>query len=131
MKLLLKFAPALALACTITLAHAQTPVAKEEGHMPMKNKRMHSRGMEDCVMMRDGKVMRMKDGKTMPLTEPMTMNNGTKVMTDGNVMMAGGKSMMLHDGQCVMMDGKMKDMKMMNGKMKGKMMKGRMMNSTM
>ncbi len=122
----LKFAPALALACTLTLAHAQTPVAREEGHMPMKDKRMHSRGMEDCAMMTDGKMMRMQDGKKMPLTEPMTMNNGTKVMADGNVTMADGKSMMLHDGQCVMMDGKVQDMKMMKGKMKGKMMKSSM-----
>ncbi|QKG52126.1 DUF6799 domain-containing protein [Hymenobacter sp. BRD67] len=121
MNLFLKFAPALVVVCTISLAHAQTPVAQEEGHMPTKDKKMHSRGMEDYVMMRDGKMMRMQEGKAMPLTETMTMNNGTKVMTDGNVMMADGKSMMLHDGQRVMLDGKVQDMKMGQGKMKGKM----------
>ncbi|AMR28533.1 hypothetical protein A0257_16495 [Hymenobacter psoromatis] len=120
MKPLLKFAPALALACTITLAHAQTPVAKEEGHMPTKDKRMLSKGMEDCAMMTGGQMMRMQDGKKMAMTETMTMNNGTKVMTDGKVEMRGGKTMMLHNGQCVMMDGQVKDVKMKSKK--GKMM---------
>ena len=117
MKLFLKFAPTLALACTITLAHAQTPVAQEEGHMPAKNKRMLSKGKEDCAMMMGGQMMRMQDGKKMAMTEPMTMNNGTKVMTDGNVTMANGQTMMLHNGQCVMMDGQVKDMKMKGKKM--------------
>ncbi|WP_223653796.1 DUF6799 domain-containing protein [Hymenobacter psoromatis] len=116
----MKIAPALALAGTLTLAHAQTPVAKEEGHMPTKDKRMLSKGMEDCAMMTGGKMMRMQDGKKMAMTETMTMNNGTKVMADGNVAMANGQTMMLHDGQCVMMDGQVKDLKM-KGK-KGKMM---------
>lgn len=120
MNLLLKIAPTLALAGTLTLAHAQTPVMKEEGHMPTKDKRLLSKGMEDCAMMTDGKMMRMQDGKKMAMTETMTMNNGTKVMTDGKVEMAGGQTMMLHDGQCVMMDGQVKDMKM-KGK-KDKMM---------
>ena len=120
MRLLTTLAPALALACTLTLAHAQTPITNEEGHMPTKNKRMLGKGMEDCAMMADGKMMRVQDGKKTPLTEAMTMNNGTKVMADGNVTMANGQTMMLHDGQCVMMDGQVKDMKMMKTK-KGKM----------
>lgn len=115
MNLLLKIAPTLALAGTLTLAHAQTPVAQEEGHMPTKNKRLLSKGMEDCAMMTSGKMMRVQDGKKMPLTETMTMNNGTKVMANGNVTMANGQTIMLHNGQCVMMDGQVKDMKMMKG----------------
>jgi hypothetical protein len=120
MNLFAKTVPALALACTLTLAHAQTPVMKEEGHMPTKNKRMLSKGMEDCAMMTGGKMMRMQNGKKMPLTETMTMNNGTKVMADGKVEMAGNQTMMLHNGQCVMMDGQVQNMKM-KGK-KNKMM---------
>ena len=123
MNLLLKIAPTLALAGTLTLAYAQTPVMKEEGHMPTKNKPMLSKGMEDCVLMTDGKMMRVQDGKKMAMTEPLTMNNGTKVMADGNVTMANGQTMMLHNGQCVMMDGQVKDMKMKGrkGKMMGSM----------
>ena len=112
MNLLLKIAPTLALAGTLTLAHAQTPVMREEGHMPTKGKRMLSKGMEDCALMSGGKMMRVQNGQKMALTETMTMNNGTKVMADGKVEMAGGQTMMLHNGQCVMMDGQVKDMKM-------------------
>ena len=117
MNLLLKIAPTLVLAGTLTLAHAQTPVAQEEGHMPTKDKRMLSKGKEDCAMMTGGQMMRVQDSKKMAMTEPMTMNNGTKVMTDGKVEMAGGQTMMLHNGQCVMMDGQVKDMKMKGKKM--------------
>ena len=117
MNLFAKTAPALALACTLTLAHAQTPVMKEEGHMPTKNKRMLSKGQEDYVLMTGGQMMRIQDGKKTPLTEAMTMNNGTKVMTDGKVEMKGGQTMMLHDGQCVMLDGQVKSMKMKGKKM--------------
>lgn len=106
MKFFAAIIPALALAGTIQVAQAQSPVMKEEGHMPKKGKPMESKGMmRDCVLMKDGKMMTMKDGKTMPMTETMTMNNGTKVMANGHVMMAGGKSMMLQNGQCVLMDG--------------------------
>ena len=125
MNSLLKLLPALALAATVSLAHAQTPVANEEGHMPMKGKKMESRGMESGVMMHEGKMMQMQDGKMMPMTADMTMSNGTKVMANGQVMMAGGKTMMLKNGQGVSMGGQV-----MHGKMKGKMAGGQM-NSSM
>lgn len=133
MKTLLNFVPALALAATVSLAHAQTTppaVAQEEGRMPMKNKRMEPRGMEGGVMMHGGKMMQMKDGKMMPMTTDMTMSNGTKVMANGQVMMADGKTMMLKDGQAVSMGGQVMTMPPMHGgKMKGKMAGGNMNGS--
>ena len=67
--------------------------------------------MQDCAMMKDGKMMVMKDGKTMPMEHAMTMSDGTKVMKNGKVKMKDGKTMMMKEGQMCMMDGKMMMMK--------------------
>jgi len=41
----------------------------------------------DGVMMRNGKMMMMKEGKVMgPMQNDMTMSDGTKMMTDGTIM---------------------------------------------
>ncbi len=100
MKKILVFVFAATLSCS---AMAQQKMAKmDPKHMKMDN----------CVMMNGGKMMCMKDGKTIPMTETMTMKNGTKVMADGMVKMKDGKSMMLKDGQSVMMSGKVDKMPM-------------------
>lgn len=129
MKALLNLVPALALAATVSLAHAQTTppaVAQEEGRMPMKNKRMEPRGMESGVLMHGGQLMQLQDGKMMPMTSEMTMSNGTKVTTTGQVTMADGKTMMLKDGQGVSMGGQLTHH---GGKMKGKMAGSKMAGS--
>ena len=87
--------------------------------------KMHSKHTKmdmskNCVMMEDGKMMEMKNGKTMMMDKDMTMSNGTMVMMDGNMKMKNGKMMMLKDGDCVMMNGKMKHMPMKK-KMEAKM----------
>ncbi|NML67351.1 hypothetical protein HHL22_19285 [Hymenobacter sp. RP-2-7] len=119
----------LALVASASLAHAQAApaVAKEEGHMPTKHKRMESRGRESGVMMHGGQMMQMQDGKMMPMAQEMTMSNGTKVATNGQVTMAGGKTMMLQDGEGVSMGGQV----MHHGGKKGKMMGGGKMSSSM
>ncbi len=78
--------------------------------------------MKDHVMMEGGKMMEMKDGKTMLMEKNMTMKNGTKVMTTGECTMKDGKTMMMKDGECMEMTGKMGKCSMMKG-MKGSMMK--------
>ena len=41
----------------------------------------------DGVMMQNGKMMMMKEGKVMgPMQNDMTMSDGTKMMTDGTIM---------------------------------------------
>ena len=74
--------------------------------------------MGSYVTMTDGKMMTMKQGQGTPMTETKTMANGTTVMTDGTVTTKSGETMMLHDGQCVMMNGKIKKMPMKMGMMK-------------
>ncbi len=79
--------------------------------------------MNDCCMMKDGKMMVMKDGKTMPMEKDMTMKNGTKCMTTGECTMKDGKKMMMKEGDCMEMSGKMGKCSMMNNSMKSATMK--------
>jgi hypothetical protein len=109
-------------ACTLSSAiFAQTD--KDTKMDDMKHSEKMAKGsmkMKDCVMMEDGKMMVMKNGENMAMNEDMTMKNGTTVRKDGTVKMKDGKTMMLKDGDCVFMDGRMSKMKPMKhaGKMK-------------
>jgi hypothetical protein len=88
-------------------AQAQTP-AKPMTHKPGQ---MKADGMtHDCVVMKDGKMMMMQGGKTMPMTQEMTMTDGTKCMTDGTCVKKDGTKMTMTNGQCMMMDGSMTTM---------------------
>ncbi|MCY7409376.1 MAG: hypothetical protein LH473_03825 [Chitinophagales bacterium] len=69
--------------------------------------------MKDCCMMKDGKMMCMKDGKTMPMDKNMTMENGTKCMTNGKCKMKDGTKMKMKEGECMDMSGMMSDCGMM------------------
>lgn len=62
---------------------------------------------QDCVMMKDGKMVEMKDGKTMPLEKDMTLKNGTVIMINGTMKTKDGKTMPMKEGECMNMDGKM------------------------
>jgi hypothetical protein len=79
-----------------------------------------SKKMDNCLMMKDGKVEVMKAGMSMMLMHDTTIH-GTMVMMDGNVKMKDGTMHMLKEGECVTpkgkvmmpkMDGKMTDQKM-------------------
>ena len=78
-----------------------------QNKMPAKK-----RTSKDCIMMEDGKMMTMMDSKTVAMDKDMTLVNGTTVMTHGTMKMKGGKTMMMKDGDCVYMDGKMRRAKM-------------------
>ena len=89
--------------------------AQEKTDSKMENKmdtKMSHGKQKDCVMMKDGKMMERKDGQTMMMEKDMTFPNGSMVMTDGNMKMKDGKTHMLKEGDCVMMNGKMKPMHM-------------------
>ena len=85
----------------------------------MTSHKMHSgkmKGMKDCVMMEDGKMMVMKGGKTMAMDKDISLTNGSTVMSDGTVKMQDGTTKKLMDGDCVYMDGKMVSGKEMHKK---------------
>lgn len=93
--------------------------SKMEGSKMNTMDKMSPKGQE-CVMMKEGKMMVMTGGKTMNLDKPITLKNGTMVMKDGKVKMKDGKTMMMKEGESMDMDGKMMKMKTMS-KMAGKM----------
>ena len=88
-------------------ANAQTSKTMHKMH---HGKMSHS--MQDCVMMKDGKMMMMKNGKMMEMDKDMTMSDGTVCMKDGNCRMKNGKMRMMKEGEKCYMNGKMGKMKM-------------------
>ena len=60
-----------------------------------------------AVEMKDGKMMVVADGKTMPMTKEMTMENGTRCMTNGEYIMKDGKKMKMKEGEMMDMNGMM------------------------
>lgn len=69
----------------------------------------------NCVAKMNGKMVTMLNGQTMPMTQSMTMSDGTIVMTDGTVKWKDGKTTMLNEGYCVKMNGKVEKMPMKKG----------------
>jgi hypothetical protein len=85
---------------------------------------------EEYMVMEKGKMMMVHGGKTMPMTEIMTMSDGTLCMTDGTckrkdgtvVKLKEGDHCMIENGQMVVHSGGKKSGKKGKSKMKG--MKG-------
>ena len=73
------------------------------GTMPITNPQM----TEDCVMMRDGKMVVIKDGERMPMDEDIVMPNGTLVMKDGTCVMLYGVKRVMREGEQMDMEGNM------------------------
>ena len=111
---------------TCNIGHSQNP---SHGGPDVESKELAMD--KDHLMMQGGKMATIKEGKAMPMEDEMTLSDGTKVMTNGNVIMKNGEKAMLANGDMITMDGKiihggvkkdcvmMKDGKMMvmkNGK---------------
>ena len=77
--------------------------------------RMHHE-MQDCVMMKNNKMVQMKDGKVMDVTSDITLSDGSTVMDNGKMKKKDGTTTTLKNGDCVMMDGTMKQMVSMSKK---------------
>ena len=99
------------------ISHAQTAPKTTKSTAKSAAKSSH-----DHCTMKDGKMMMMKGGKMMPMTQNMTMSDGSMCMTDGTCKMKDGTTMKMKEGQCMMMNGKMT---MHPGSTKRPMMKGK------
>lgn len=62
--------------------------------------------IKDGVTMKDGKVWTVKYGKTTEMTQDIVLSDGSKVMTNGQVVMKNGTTKMLHDGESISSEGK-------------------------
>ena len=60
--------------------------------------------MGDEITMKDGKVMLVSHGETVPLGEDVTMADGTRVMRNGQVLMADGTARMMREGETITLD---------------------------
>lgn len=61
--------------------------------------------MQNCIMMRDGKMLKMEDGKLTEMGKVATMKNGTKVKMNGEYTLSDGTKKTLKEGECMYMDG--------------------------
>ena len=94
--------------CSMLSLAAFTPVV-----LPAQGTATNSKMMKDkdgSAKMVDGKMMLMKNGSWVAMASDVTMINGTKVKTDGTVVMKDGKTKKLKNGECVKSDGTMKKM---------------------
>lgn len=68
------------------------------------------KGDSDFVTMKDGQVMTMQGGSLIPLEEDAVLSDGTRVQTDGTVVMSDGSSRVMTEGETLYMDGRIMDM---------------------
>ena len=74
--------------------------------------------MGNYIVMTDGKMTAMINGESIPMKQTKTMTNGTMVMTNDTLKTKSGIRVMLKEGQCITMDGKIKNMPAKMGLMK-------------
>lgn len=65
--------------------------------------------MQDCCMMKDGRMMYIKGGKMEVLERDLMMKNGTKCTANGECITLEGEKMMIKEGECVDMMGRITD----------------------
>jgi hypothetical protein len=65
------------------------------------------RQQKDGMVYREGKLWNMKAGKSTAVDKEMTLSNGTKVRSDGTVIMKDGTQTTLSEGDYISMDGKL------------------------
>lgn len=58
----------------------------------------------DQVTMKDGKMMVMRNGEASPMGEQLTLSDGTRVMPNGQVLMANGTARMMREGETMTID---------------------------
>ena len=66
--------------------------------------------MQDCVMMKHGKMMMIKSGIVTSMDPDMLMTNGTRVMSDGGIYVRDGIQTKMREGQYMDMSGNMMTM---------------------
>ena len=94
----------LTLGCIAAQAQTKVPARKPAALKP----RVASNGatMKDGVMMKDGKVLLTQQGLTNPLTQDLTLTNGTKVSPTGSVTLASGTTTTLKEGDMMSLSGR-------------------------
>lgn len=71
------------------------------------------------IQMKDGKLSEMVNGKIQPVTQDITLTNGTTIHPDGSINDRDGHLRKLEEGQYMTMDGRIRLLKNMAGKPAG------------
>ncbi len=93
--------------CLLVAGTFTTAAVAQDATTGSLNKTETTHQMQDCVMMKDGKVVEMNKEGTTTLTKDLTLVNGTIVSADGTVKSTDGKTWKLKDGEAVDMEGKL------------------------
>jgi hypothetical protein len=65
--------------------------------------------IQDCCMMKDGRMMHVSDGKMEVLEREMVMKNGTRCNANGECITLEGEKTMMKEGQCMDSMGRITD----------------------
>ena len=68
------------------------------------------------IQMKGGKLSEMVNGKVQPVTQDITLVNGTTIHPDGSINDRDGHLRKLEEGEYMTMDGKIRKLKDMGGK---------------
>ena len=67
------------------------------GGKQMKHARVRA---QSCYIMQNGKVMLNEKGESKPIDAEVTLENGMKIMPDGNITTKEGQKEAMKEGQC-------------------------------
>ena len=60
---------------------------------------------QDQIVMQDGRVMIVRNSKMSPVDEEITLPDGTKVKSDGMILMPDGTTRMMAEGETMLLPG--------------------------
>jgi hypothetical protein len=84
-----------------------TPATPAQPATPNRQATNVQKQQKDGIVFRDGKLWNMKAGKGTAVDKEITLSNGTKVKSDGSVVMKDGTQTTLSEGDYISMDGKL------------------------
>lgn len=97
-----------ALLTSAVAASAQTKMAPRKAAAPRPKPVMPGTPtLKDGVMLKDGKMMLTQMGRTTPLTQEMSLVNGTKISPTGTVTTPAGVSTQLAEGDAISLSGRL------------------------
>ncbi|GAA3938701.1 hypothetical protein GCM10022406_23610 [Hymenobacter algoricola] len=91
---------------------AQTKMPPRKPVAPRQKVVIKGETMKDGAIMKEGKVFFTQQGQTSPVTQPVSLVNGTKIMADGSLTMADGTTAMLREGDVLSLSGRLTTMAM-------------------
>lgn len=64
---------------------------------------------EDMIVMKDGRVMKSQNGRLTPMSDEITMPDGTRILMDGTVILIDGTTRMMAEGETMYTTGRVAD----------------------